>query len=142
MQTNHEPTLCERCDCEISGGEYYSAEHCNERGLDLVLCEPCCVVANDEHAQEIRDPAERARELIDAGYMSTSNKFRTVNRVPVGMTALEALRIQGPTEAARLERQIEQFARSILLRQYNAADELTLSPSQFRAFRLAGGCPA
>jgi hypothetical protein len=129
---------CERCDCETLG-RYFSADHANKTGRDLVLCETCCATANAEHAQETRDPAERARELIDAGYMSTSNKFRTVNRVPAGMTALEALRIQGPAEAAQLERQIEQFARSILLRRYNDDHEITLSAAQYQSFKRAGG---
>lgn len=37
---------CERCGL-YTGEHYYSANHCNETGADLVLCEPCAITARD-----------------------------------------------------------------------------------------------
>lgn len=34
--------ICEHCE-DIFLGEYFSAEHCNVAGEDLVLCEECCI---------------------------------------------------------------------------------------------------
>jgi hypothetical protein len=47
---------CERCD-HVFVGQYFSAEHCNETGEDLVLCEECCNDANAGREQVLQDQA-------------------------------------------------------------------------------------
>lgn len=50
----HDGWECERCDLwhdHPDAEPYYSANHCNEAGVDLVLCRPCCIKADAERAK-------------------------------------------------------------------------------------------
>lgn len=42
---------CERCGL-YTGTHYCSAAHCNDTGSDVVLCEPCCVLADEQHRKQ------------------------------------------------------------------------------------------
>lgn len=41
VPTDEQRCHCERCQIPISEDDYFSADDCNERGADVVLCQPC-----------------------------------------------------------------------------------------------------
>lgn len=94
---------------------------------------------NEDNYEPTEADLTEAKKLIDDGYYSTSNKHRSINRVPSGKTAIEALREIDPDEALRIEKQWEAHARSQLLRIYVREHALDLSPVMYRAFKRAGG---
>lgn len=53
------------------------------------------------------------QKLIDAGYVQTSNRYRSVARLPEGKTAIQALIESDPVMGQDLMRRLEQWARSI-----------------------------
>jgi hypothetical protein len=81
------------------------------------------------------------QELIDAGYESTSNKYRTVARLPPGKTALEALRDASPHDYAMIVARIEQQCASTYRRLYASHNghQVELTIEEFREFKQAGG---
>ena len=81
------------------------------------------------------------QELIDQGYESTSNKYRTVARLPPGKTGVEALREVSPHDYALIVYRIEQQCASAYRRIYaqRNGDQIELSVEEFRQFKQAGG---
>lgn len=82
-----------------------------------------------------------AEEMIAQGYKSTSNKYRTVARLPPGKTGIEALREVSPHEYRDIMRQLEQRCadRYRCIYAEKNGDQLELSPEEFTAFKRAGG---
>lgn len=80
--------------------------------------------------------ADRGRELVEAGYYQVSRKYGIVARLPAGLTGREAL----AQHWRGAERLTEGGAGNLYLRVYAPpADQLTLAPAEFIAFRRAGG---
>ena len=90
---------------------------------------------------DIRTKEERrAAELIAAGFVQTSRKYRMLARVPAGMTPLEALRQVDPDTAASLEKRMQEWCAEHYRRCFARGDDsVTLSIEEFAAFlRLTG----
>lgn len=88
-------------------------------------------------------PAEagtaRAKEIIAAGYLQTSAKYRMVARVPPGKTAMQALCEADP----KWIEQFERIARNQYLRVYGQSqDRLELTREEFAEFKRLGGSMA
>jgi len=80
-------------------------------------------------------------ELVAAGYMQVSRKYRTIARLPPGKTAIEAMKELHPHAYQQVLEDIEQSAMRQYLRVYAHSDgnTLELTEEQFNAFRDAGG---
>jgi hypothetical protein len=80
-------------------------------------------------------------ELVAAGYMQVSRRYRTVARLPPGKTAIEAMKELHPRAYQQILDDIEQSAMRQYLRMYARGDgnTLELTEDQFNAFRAAGG---
>lgn len=98
----------------------------------------------EQAANPTPEQQEEGRRLVAEGWMQTSRKYRSVARVPPGMTAIEALRTVSPREAADLERRLEQWAADAFRRSHSkdplvTENRLVLDIGTFAAFRKAGG---
>jgi hypothetical protein len=92
--------------------------------------------------EEDSDDMEIARALVRDGWMSTSNKRRTIARLPEGKTGLEALRDVAPeahdTIMSRAEQQAANGYRRIFASEGDGTRQ-TLDVSMWMAFKKAGG---
>jgi hypothetical protein len=81
----------------------------------------------------------QAQELLELGYRSISNKYRTIARLPPGKTALEALSEVDPEFAERILSQAADRMTEYYLRVHarQAGDVLELEPEAFSAFKRA-----
>lgn len=88
---------------------------------------------------------EPLREFDPEIWRSISSKYRTVARLPEGMTAVEALEKFYPDAHAELLRRLEIWARSEFLRMYASRHpSLTadLTPAEWQHFKKSGGFSA
>jgi hypothetical protein len=92
-------------------------------------------------AEGAGEEAVNVEELIAEGYQSTSNKYRTVARLPAGKNGIEALREIAPSEYHHIMERIEQECARTYRRLYaeKHGDQLELSIEEFQAFKRAGG---
>ena len=91
---------------------------------------------------EAEDDFELAKSWIQQGYMSTSNKYRTISRLPEGETGLEALQRCAPSAYRNIMRVAEQRAADTYCRMGYAereGNQMTLDREEFAAFKRAGG---
>lgn len=95
----------------------------------------------DDLCKDEKQPSTRSvRELIDAGYMQVSGKYRILARLPPGKTALEALDDISPKEAVRVRAQCERTARGRVLRlNSRKEDRVELTPAEFAEFKRLKG---
>lgn len=94
--------------------------------------------------EEFWEPNEadlaEAKRLIDAGYKSTSNKYRCLSRLPEGMTGMQALEAYAPDTHRRLLQDIERMAQCDYRRMCAREEDRTeVTPAVFRAFKKLGG---
>jgi hypothetical protein len=84
-----------------------------------------------------------AQKLIDQGYKQTSARYRSLCRIPEGMTPLEALRSVDEEAAKDLEERLQDWAESHYMRIYSRnkrpQDHIEVSVGVFRAFKRLGG---
>lgn len=116
-------------------------------------CPDCNPIANPREQAMKAEHFERARQLINEGWRSTSNAYCHLAKLPEGTTGIECLTwaasrdMGGPKETRKwAERLGEDGAASQFLRVYaiyygDRADEmrLTLDAATFRAFKKLGG---
>ena len=91
---------------------------------------------------EAQDDEEIAERLVRDGWKSTSNKNRTIARLPKNRTGLEALSECAPNELRRIMEHAEQRAADVYRRMYATVADKTkqeLDFEMFRAFKHAGG---
>jgi len=80
-------------------------------------------------------PEERARDLVAGGYRQISSKYRTVARMPPGMTGLEALANVNPRLAQGYLDNANELAAQQYLRCYPGVDKIILTYEEFGAFK-------
>lgn len=82
-----------------------------------------------------------ANPFVAAGYQQTSAKYRTIARLPEGMTGIEALKLADQEAYAHLQERLEREAASTFRRVYaqQLGCQIMLSPEEFVAFKAAGG---
>lgn len=83
-----------------------------------------------------------ARDLIAQGYLSTSNKFRTVSRLRAPLTGKDIVRPElHDTLAGRtlIERWDRAWSRAVLRSHDPDVEHRELTIGQFRAFKQLGG---
>lgn len=80
-------------------------------------------------------------ELIADGYMSVSNKYRHVAKLPLGETGVQALSRVCPDAAKDIADRIEQQSANTYRRCYTERDGnmLELSIEEYSDFRKSGG---
>jgi hypothetical protein len=89
--------------------------------------------------QQGSTPEERARHLRDQGFMSVSNKFRTVARCPPGLSPLEAIRRKNPELAQQEQERFERHLRELYARMLaDGEDHRILSDEEFLSFKRVG----
>ena len=85
-------------------------------------------------------PEGRAEVLVMEGWEGTSNKHRTIARMPEGLTGLETLKQFEPEAYRIIMEYAERNASSLYRRVYaREKDKLTLSVEEWVAFKKAGG---
>lgn len=101
----------------------------------------------EEELQSLIEEAnsEETRQFDPKVWKSTSNKYRSVSRLPEGLTAVEALQKYSPETYQRLLRQLENGAQAEWMRCFaprvDGCSE-TLTEAEWIAFRKAGGTSA
>lgn len=93
----------------------------------------------DELCKDEKPSTRSVRELIDAGYMQVSSKYRILARVPPGKTALQAIEDENPEFAAQVRNQCENLTRSHYLRICGRKDQVELSIEAFKEFKRLRG---
>lgn len=85
-------------------------------------------------------PEEKAKKLVEDGYEQISRKYRTLARLPEGMTGIEALRSADPFLAQRFLDNAERAAKEQYMRVYSKAeDRAELTVEEFNAYLKATG---
>lgn len=114
----------------------------------MSLCEACRVEFEKRmpnHADiepidpEQSDIQKKVQGLIDQGYMQVSHKYRSLAKLPEGMTGLEALAKFAPDFHKDLVRRMEAQARSQFLRVYSKEESIELTQEEFAVFKKLNG---
>ena len=80
-----------------------------------------------------------AQELVAQGYVSVSNKYRLLAKLPEGKTAVQVLQERAPEEYARILERIENQCRATVLRVYGKDLQKVVPGEVFTAFKKLGG---
>jgi len=93
--------------------------------------------------QEKKNKARKMTKYDPEIWKSTSSCRRTICRLPVGMTGMDALRWYAPDEYHSLRRRIELEAANLYRRLYaREEDQVHLTKEEWRAFMLPHNKPS
>jgi hypothetical protein len=129
--------FCGTRGCELPAGASHGT--CSKCGLidssdiEWEFHRPTTV----DDANKIEDVDERAQWIIDQGFKQVSRRYRTVTRIPPGMTGLEALRSWSPEQYDQFMTGVQRQAADMYRRMCPTAEKLELGVEEFNAFLLA-----
>lgn len=129
--------FCGTIGCELpAGASYGTCPKCGLIDSMDIEWEFHRTTAVDD-ANKIEDLDERAQWIIDQGFKQVSRRYRTVTRLPPGMTGLEALRSWSQMQYDQLMERMQYQAADTYRRMCPTAEKLELSVEEFNAFLLA-----